>query len=376
MKLILLAFCLLVAGRLCAQFEVGHLSATYIDPTRSDRSIACEVYYPSTSAGDAVPVAEGTFPFIAFGHGFVMDYTAYQNITDALVASGYVMIYVETEGGFAPSHADFGLDLAYVADHFFEENATAGSLFQSHLIDRCAIMGHSMGGGATWLAANTSESVDCIAGLAPAETNPSAIAAASNVNVPALVLSGSSDAVTPPADHHIPIYEGTASECKIFVDILNGSHCGYADSGSLCDFGEFGFNGLSRAEQQVITHDLLQAFFDFHLKDLSTGNTTLQNYDDAQINTAIQIDCVVSIDDTSEQHVIQLYPNPCEDVLVLELNGNVPMQYTITDLSGSTVAMGRVHANSQRFEVNTANLAAGMYVLQLNSKSAVRFAKR
>jgi dienelactone hydrolase len=376
MKLILLAFSLLVAGRLCAQFEVGHVSATYIDPTRSDRSIACEVYYPSTAAGDAVPVAEGTFPFIAFGHGFVMDYTAYQNITDALVASGYVMIYVETEGGFAPAHADFGLDLAYVADHFFEENATAGSLFQSHLIDRCAIMGHSMGGGATWLAANTSESVDCIAGLAPAETNPSAIAAASNVNLPALVLSGSSDAVTPPADHHIPIYEGTASECKIFVDILNGSHCGYADSGSLCDFGEFGFNGLSRAEQQVITHDLLLAFFDFHLKDLSSGNTTLQNYDGTQINTAIQIDCVVSIDEASEQHVIQLYPNPCEDVLVLELNGNVPMQYTITDLSGSTVAMGRVQANSQRFEVNTANLAAGMYVLQLNSKSAVRFAKR
>jgi dienelactone hydrolase len=376
MKLLLTTLFCACALAVTAQFAVGHSTVSYVDVARANRSIACEMYYPCTAAGEDVPLAVGQFPFIVFGHGFVMDYTAYQNITDALVASGYVMIYVETEGGFAPAHADFGLDLAYVADHFYEENATAGSLFQSHLIDRCAITGHSMGGGATWLAANTSESVDCIAGLAPAETNPSAIAAASNVNVPALVLSGSSDAVTPPADNHIPIYEGTASECKIFVDILNGSHCGYADSGSLCDFGEFGFNGLSRAEQQVITHDLLQAFFDFHLKDLSAGNITLQNYEGTQINTAIQIDCVVSIDETSEQHVFQLYPNPCEDVLVLELKSNVPMQYAITDLSGSTVAMGRVQANSQRFEVNTAYLAAGMYVLQVNTKPAVRFAKR
>jgi dienelactone hydrolase len=334
------------------------------------------VYYPSTSTGDAVPVAEGMFPFIAFGHGFVMDYTAYQNITDVLVQEGYILIYVETEGGFAPAHADFGLDLAYVADHFYEENATAGSLFQSHLIDRCAIMGHSMGGGATWLAANTSESVDCIAGLAPAETNPSAIAAASNVNLPALVLSGSSDAVTPPADHHIPIYEGTASECKIFVDILSGSHCGYADSGSLCDFGEFGFNGLSREEQQVITHDLLIAFFDFYLKDLSTGNITLQNYDDTQINTATQIDCVVSIDEASEQHVIQLYPNPCEDRIWFRYGPLDSMPYSISDCMGRVVKSGRLLFTGEVAELETAQLLSGVYTISINHEWNASFLKR
>ena len=375
MKLILLAFSLLVAGHVCAQFEVGHISAAYTDPTRSDRSIACEVYYPSTMAGDAVPVAEGTFPFIAFGHGFVMDYTAYQNITDALVASGYVMIYVETEGGFAPAHADFGLDLAYVADHFYEENATAGSLFQSHLIDRCAIMGHSMGGGATWLAATTSASVDCVAGLAPAETNPSAIAAASNVNVPALVLSGSSDAVTPPTNHHIPIYEGTASECKIFVDILNGSHCGYADSGSLCDFGEFGFNGLSRAELQVITHDLLLAFFDFHLKDLSTGNTTLQNYDGTQANVEMLIECLSSVAQSNSQGML-VFPNPCTESLFLESDASGSMTYSVMDFTGKVVVSGKLMFSGGRAEVNTNQLPAGVYTILLNDQGAGRFLKR
>ena len=374
MKLIVLAFSLLVAGHLCAQFEVGHVSANYIDPARSDRSIACEVYYPSTSTGDAVPVAEGMFPFIAFGHGFVMDYTAYQNITDALVASGYVMIYVETEGGFAPSHADFGLDLAYVADHFFEENATAGSLFQSHLIDRCAIMGHSMGGGATWLAANTSESVDCIAGLAPAETNPSAIAAASNVTVPAIVLSGSSDAVTAPADNHTPIFESTASACKYFVNIIEGSHCGYANSGSLCDFGELFFAGLSREEQQQITHELLLAWFDVYLRDNAASNEVLQLYDEMQGNTETTIECVVSVAQSDAQGML-VFPNPCTESLFLESDASGSMTYSVMDLTGKVVASGVLMFSGGRAEVSTVQLPAGVFTILVNDKVAARFLK-
>jgi dienelactone hydrolase len=374
MKLILLTFSLFVAGRLCAQFEVGHVSATYIDPTRSDRSIACEVYYPSTAAGDAVPVAEGTFPFIAFGHGFVMDYTAYQNITDALVASGYVMIYVETEGGFAPAHADFGLDLAYVADHFYEENATAGSLFQTHLIDRCAIMGHSMGGGATWLASTTSASVDCIAGLAPAETNPSAISAASNVNVPALVLSGSSDAVTAPADNHTPIFESTASACKYFVNIIEGSHCGYANSGSLCDFGELFFAGLSREEQQQITHELLLAWFDVYLRENAASNEVLQLYDEMQGNTETTIECVLSVAQSDAQGML-VFPNPCTESLFLESDASGSMTYSVMDLTGKVVASGVLMFSGGRAEVSTVQLPAGVFTILVNDKVAARFLK-
>jgi dienelactone hydrolase len=332
------------------------------------------VYYPSTAAGDAVPVAEGTFPFIAFGHGFVMDYTAYQNITDALVTSGYVMIYVETEGGFAPAHADFGLDLAFVADHFFEENATAGSLFQSHLIDRCAIMGHSMGGGATWLAASTSTSVDCIAGLAPAETNPSAIAAASSLSVPAIVLSGSSDAVTAPADNHTPIFESTASACKYFVNIIDGSHCGYANSGSLCDFGELFFAGLSREEQQQITHELLLAWFDVYLRDNSSSNEVLQLYDEMQSNTETTIECVVSVAQSDAQGML-VFPNPCTESLFLESAAKGSMTYSVMDLTGKVVASGVLMFSGGRAEVSTVQLPAGVFTILVNDKVAARLLK-
>jgi hypothetical protein len=320
-------------------------------------------------------MVDGVFPFIVFGHGFVMNYTAYESLTNALVSSGYVLIFVETEGGFAPSHNAYGLDLAYVADYFFTENSIAGSEFENHLIDRCAIMGHSMGGGSSWLAATSSSSVDCIAGLAPAETNPSAIAAASNVNVPALVLSGSSDAVTPPADHHIPIYEGTASECKIFVDILNGSHCGYADSGSLCDFGEFGFNGLSRAEQQVITHDLLLAFFDFHLKEMASGSAVLQNYDSSESNVEMLVECLSSVPHSDSQGMLA-FPNPCTESLFLESDASGSMTFSVMDLTGKVVESGIVMFSNKRAEVNTIQLPAGVYTILVNDQCAARFLKR
>lgn len=371
--LLLLFFCLL-SSVFFAQFEVGHQSGSFIDATRGNREITCEIYYPADTPGDGVSVAAGAFPFVVFGHGFVMDYTAYQNITDVLVQEGYILIYVETEGGFAPVHGDFGLDLAFMADHFYDENANAASLFYSSILDRCAIMGHSMGGGATWLAAATSTSVDCIAGLAPAETNPSAIAAASSVNVPAMVFSGSSDAVTAPADNHTPIFESTASACKYFVNIIDGSHCGYADSGSLCDFGEFGFSGLSREEQQSITHALLLAYFDYYLRDNAAGLAVIQNYDSPQSNTETQIECLSSVAHAEAQGLL-LFPNPCSEALFLRIDTNGSKTYRVMDLTGRIVASGSLNFSGGRAEMSTVQLPAGVYTLVLDNGGGVRFVK-
>ena len=372
--LLLLFFCLL-SSVFFAQFQIGHLPSIFTDPARNYRAINVEIYYPATTAGDFAPLAAGQFPFVVFGHGFVMDYTAYANITEALISEGYILIYVETEGGFAPVHNEFGLDLAYVADHFYNENTSSSWGFESHVMDRCAIMGHSMGGGATWLAASTSTSVDCIAGLAPAETNPSAIAAASSVSVPAIVLSGSSDAVTAPADNHTPIFESTASACKYFVNIIDGSHCGYANSGSLCDFGELLFMGLSREEQQQITHELLLAWFDVYLRDNAASNEVLQLYDEMQGNTETTIECVVSVAQSDAKAVL-LFPNPCTESLFLEGDANGSKTYSVMDLTGREVVSGVLMFSGGRAEVSTNQLPAGVYTMRVDDGVALRFLKR
>ncbi|NDC29182.1 MAG: hypothetical protein EBZ94_07600, partial [Crocinitomicaceae bacterium] len=121
------------------------------------------------------------------------------------------------------------------------------------------------------LAAANNSNIETVIGLAPAETNPSAIAAAPNVSVPALIFSGSADGVTPPAEHHIPIYNGLTSSCKSFVSISGGAHCYYANTDFNCDFGESVSSpsiSITRAAQQTAMFGLLDPWLDFKLKGI------------------------------------------------------------------------------------------------------------
>ena len=99
-----------------AQYEIGHIQLNYIDASRNNRDIPVEIYYPATVAGEGSDVAAGTFPQIVFGHGFVMGYAAYQNIWEQFVPKGYVMLFVNTETGFAPNHEEYGLDFCSFID--------------------------------------------------------------------------------------------------------------------------------------------------------------------------------------------------------------------------------------------------------------------
>jgi pimeloyl-ACP methyl ester carboxylesterase len=280
MKIVFSLLVFILVLNVGAQYQVGHTTITFNDPARtggfgsgggSGRQIQTEIYYPASTAGDNVAVASGQFPVITFGHGFAMSWDAYTNIWQHYAARGYVLAFPRTEGGLipGPSHGDFGTDLKQVSDKMLGLNANAGSIFNGKILQKAAIMGHSMGGGASFLAAANNTNIETVIGLAPAETNPSAITAASNVSVPALVFSGSADGVTPPADHHIPIYQGFTSTCKSFVSITGGAHCYYANSNFNCDFGESTSSpniSITRAEQQTAVYSVLDPWLDFKLK--------------------------------------------------------------------------------------------------------------
>lgn len=280
-KSLLILACISILPITFAQFAIGTQTITYNDPARTGgvgsgggpgRQIECAVYYPATSAGNNSPVALGEFPIIVFGHGFAMEWSAYQNVWQHLVPQGYIMIFPKTESALfpAPSHNDFGLDLALVSERLLAENDESNSPFYQKINGNSAIMGHSMGGGATMLAAQNNNNIKTIIGLAPAETNPSAISAAENVNVPALILSGSSDGVTPPAEHHIPIYDALSSSCKSFVSLTGGAHCYFANTNVFCDFGEGSASSgitISRAQQQNLMNSLITPWLDYYLKE-------------------------------------------------------------------------------------------------------------
>lgn len=250
---------------------IGSRTITFTDPARNNRSIPTEVYYPAVSAGANAAVAEGQFPVIAFGHGFAMGVNAYQNWWEQLVPLGYIVVLPTTEGGLfpAPNHGNFGGDLAFLAAKLQADNSNASSPFFGKVRQRAALMGHSMGGGASFLGAANNTDIQCVVGLAPAQTTPSASAAAANVTVPSLILYGTEDQVTPEASHSLLIHNGVASTCKSYVRITGGAHCYFGNYNAICAAGETNTAVLNmdRAVQHSLSYAVVLPFLKYFLYD-------------------------------------------------------------------------------------------------------------
>ena len=160
------------------------------------------------------------------------------------------------------------------------ENLNPASLFYEHIAEGSAIMGHSMGGGAAFLACENFNDVSAMITFAAAETNPSAIQAAASIQVPALVFSGSNDCVTPPPNHQVPMYNNLASSCKTFISITGGGHCYFADYNFNCAFGELTCSPsptITRAQQHAIILSHLVPYLEFHLKGNQQSWITFNN---------------------------------------------------------------------------------------------------
>ncbi|PHR42723.1 MAG: hypothetical protein COA32_17115, partial [Fluviicola sp.] len=248
------------------------------DPDRGNRQIETEIYYPSTVAGEDTPGATGEYPVIVFGHGFVMVWSAYANLWEEFVPRGFIMAFPRTEGNaFSTDHQKFGWDLQFLVTAMQQEGNDPASMLYQLVASETALMGHSMGGGAAFLAAdslvtNGNTNLKTLVGLAPAESSSngvSSIASATQITLPSLILSGVQDGVTPPADHHIPMYNNLASDCKTIIHVTGGAHCYFANSNAACDFGEStSSNGISitRQEQHQVTFDFVNLWLDYTLK--------------------------------------------------------------------------------------------------------------
>ncbi len=258
-----------------AQFQIGHRSVTFNDPDRSGRAVDFELYYPATSAGDNVPFESGAFPLVVFGHGFAITWSEYSIWWEELVPEGYIMAFPTTEGSVfpTPDHGAFGMDLTFIINALMDENTTTGSLYEGKFSGLNAVMGHSMGGGCSFLSAGSGDApIATMISLAAAETDPSSIAAAANVSVNTLTISGSSDCVVMAGGAPIDMYNGlTSTPYKALLDITQGSHCqfGNASFGSICTIGELGCTGsfIDAATQHAEMFASTKPWLDFHLKN-------------------------------------------------------------------------------------------------------------
>ena len=323
-KHILLICILIISSNVLAQsFAIGHTSREFYDSSR-DRNIQTEIYYPADSQGEDVPISAGDFPVIVFGHGYLMSWESYQNFWTELVPDGYIICFPTTEMGAFPSHGDFGSDLSFIATQMQLENSDDASLFFNAIAPQTALMGHSMGGGSSSLAAENNLEISTLVNFAAAETNPSAISAAGNVTAPTLLFSGDDDCVTPAEDNQDLMYDNLAADCKTQISIIDGGHCYFANDNFACNFGESTCNSdldITREEQQEVTFDFLKLWLQYTLNDDQTAFSAFNDSLQSSPRVNYSQNCnTSSVHHPANDGRLRVSPNPVTDILTLELS--------------------------------------------------------
>ena len=367
MKQTIFAISILLGFSAFAQpFAVGHRSLSLLDVARN-RNVTAEVYYPAISTGDNVEFANGSFPVFTLAHGFLIPGNTYQNFADALVPEGFVLVLPTTEGGILPNHDAFGKDIAFLNTAF----RTGAVDFFTQWNGRSAIGGHSMGGGASALAA-TQTVADAYVGIAPAITNPSPVPQGSQIQIPAIIFSGSADGVTPPETNHQPIYDSFNSSCKTFVSITSGTHCFYIPS-SLCDLGEAGAgSGITREIQQDITFDFLKPFLQVFLVDDTSQWQQFQEALPTDGRISYQQDCNLSFTAIELPKVssVNVFPQPCSNEFRLRFSS--PQQcksLTLCSIDGRRMSQTLSWSQSENEIVVSlpVGLASGVFILDVQT---------
>ena len=341
---------ILFVGELLGQnLPVGKRSVSFVDGSRANRNVSTELYYPGATAGTNAPLASGTekYPVVVFGHGFAMTPAAYQWMADSLVKHGFIVALPSTETGLAPSHEQFGRDLAFLAQRITSLNDSAGSFLFNRVMNKSAIGGHSMGGGCSLLAMTYNTQVQAVFNFAAAETNPSAKAAASTIQKPALLFSGSQDCIVPPAEQQT-MYGNIPYTCKTFVNITGGLHCHFGNNDGTCVFGQItsGCNSSSITTNIVFskTISLLRPFLQHYLKGncVAAGEfeSTLSSLTGATTLRTCSSDpqgCVVtSVPATNTNATLSTYPNPSsiQTGMLCKLAQGTFKKITLFDLGG------------------------------------------
>lgn len=364
-------------------YQVGNRQQTFIDTSRSNRQIPCEIYYPSTTAGTNTPIASGTFPVLVFGHGFVMTWSAYDIYWETLVPHGYIMVFPTTETSLAPSHSNFGKDIAFLIGAMKAEGNDISSPFYGSVDVTSAVMGHSMGGGSAFLATQYDSSITALATVAAAETNPSAISSAASFVKPSLVFAGANDCVTPPPNHQVPMYDSLGSTCKTYISITGGNHCQFASYNFFCSFGQATCSPqatINDSTQQGLVFSYLLPWLNFYLKYDCASANIFQSLIATGNGITSQQNCslICNVGNMDQEDALTRYktsPNPFTKTVTIEtVQYDKGKLYVVTDLQGRQLIASKI--DSERTVIDFTHLPDGMYILAVNGSAKFKIVKQ
>ncbi|AWB84993.1 dienelactone hydrolase family protein [Corynebacterium liangguodongii] len=142
--------------------------------------------------GKVYTPAEGDgLPAIAFGHDWMRSVDDYHATLRHLASWGIVVAAPDTESGLRPDHSGFAADLDTAVQILAGVRLGNGNVTVAPA--KIGVAGHGMGGGAAVLSAVDNPKVKAVAAIYPANTAPSAIEAARNLLIPAMVIGPGED---------------------------------------------------------------------------------------------------------------------------------------------------------------------------------------
>lgn len=366
MKNMTLIFLMLITLYLSA-FEINNYETTFIDSSRDDREINTRIYYPvSESKGSG---REETFPKFIFGHGWLTSPASYSQLAEYYAGEGFIVALPATEGGLLPNHSEFALDLIFLASALDSEGQIESSPLYQQVASEAIVSGHSMGGGASILAASQTNLFSAVVNFAAAETSPSAINNATNIVIPVLLFSGSSDNITPPSSNQVPMYENLASDYKSIVTINGQGHLGITTNN--------------------ITYTLAIPFINYVLTGEDSYRTDfenlLANYQlDNQIEYLLTTSVSIYEDVSTVSSKINLhnYPNPFNPVTSIQFNlekmhDNIRLE--IYNLKGQKVKVLNLPKQQSNYyniswdgtDQSNEAVSSGIYLYRLTSKQTI-----
>jgi len=268
-------------------YRVGTVNLQLSDPRQPGKTIYSILHYPITNG------TAGNFPLLVFAPGWNFRDTFYDYLWRTLVPSGYVMAIDGSYGYDAVSDPLWkARDQAFVLEYLRDQSTNNKQSPVYGLIGTVsAAMGHSEGGVTSLIAAdpnlldhkykyNFTTVVDlsgCFGGFGDDYI------AAKHDNVPILFITGDHDCICPAANSYY-LWTVSPSTCKIFTNIMNGSHCRFADPGPVNGFFCFdletllgcGFEAKLPPQVQfdrVLTYTM--PWLDWVLKGKAAGKTQL-----------------------------------------------------------------------------------------------------
>lgn len=307
-----------------------------------DSTFDMQLFYPADSDGLDVPLAAGTetFPAISFGPGFLQPTIQYESTLRHLASWGYFTASTESQFSFEPNKPQYAQDLSDMLTQLEISNVDGGSdLFGRVAVDRFGVSGHSLGGGVSILTAVADPRIRAVANLAAASTNapppfppglpptddPSAIDLITNLNVPVSLISGSVDAIVPPAENGQLMYNNAPTP-KILPSIIGGAHCGFVDN----ELPLFCDEGLISTETQLeLTRSELTSFFELYLGDNDDAWRRVWGPDRQDVvGIHTQLDPGFSL--VAEESLASIAPGSSESILfTLTNNGHLAQSFEL-----------------------------------------------